>query len=330
LASQVESSEEIRWPYFGVPRLIYADNAKEFRGETLKLACRLHHMDLQWRPVKKPKWGAHVERMLGTLSEHLKRMDGATFSNPQERGNYDSEKNATMTLHELERYLAIYIDGVYHNTVHSALGMTPREAWRYSLIGGSKKLKAVGAPHIPEDEIRLKLDLLPFFERQILPYGIRFNNIHYLESFMRKHIGEPDPKHRRLKRRFLFRYDPTNLSIVYMWDEKNTRYLPVNYRDRSRPAVSLWEVKEAQRIAKKNKKKIRSEAHLFAAIRELRKIQATSKSETKKARRENQRRKNAKGAHERKPADMKADEQINNGKPTEKKRFKPFSGAERR
>ena len=49
--------------------------------------------------------GAHIERLLGTLLRGLHELPGATFSNPGERGNYDSQARAVMTLGELERWL---------------------------------------------------------------------------------------------------------------------------------------------------------------------------------------------------------------------------------
>ena len=44
---------------------------------------------------------------------------GTTFSNVAEKGGYDSEGRAVMTLKELERWLALEILGVYHKSVHT-------------------------------------------------------------------------------------------------------------------------------------------------------------------------------------------------------------------
>ena len=35
--------------------------------------------------------GGHIERLVGTLMRALHELPGATFSNPKQRGNYDSE-----------------------------------------------------------------------------------------------------------------------------------------------------------------------------------------------------------------------------------------------
>lgn len=37
----------------------------------------------EWRPVAKPRYGAHIERLLGTLNEEIHGLAGTTFSNPK-------------------------------------------------------------------------------------------------------------------------------------------------------------------------------------------------------------------------------------------------------
>jgi tetratricopeptide (TPR) repeat protein len=62
--------------------------------------------------------GGHIERLVGTLMRAPHELPGATFSNPKQRGNYDSEASAALTLDELERWLTDYIVCVYHAKRH--------------------------------------------------------------------------------------------------------------------------------------------------------------------------------------------------------------------
>jgi hypothetical protein len=64
--------------------------------------------------------------MMGAV--HL--LPGTTFSSVSEKGSYASEERASLTLAELERWLALQIAGVYHFSIHSALGKTPLAAWQ--------------------------------------------------------------------------------------------------------------------------------------------------------------------------------------------------------
>ena len=45
-------------------------------------------------------------------------LPGTTQSNPSERGNYDSSKHSSLTLRELERFIALEITGQYNQMIH--------------------------------------------------------------------------------------------------------------------------------------------------------------------------------------------------------------------
>ncbi|HEY8902310.1 MAG TPA: transposase, partial [Chthoniobacterales bacterium] len=72
---------DAEWDAFGIPSCLHMDNAKEFRGKMLKRACEKYGIGIDWRPVKKPRWGAHIERYMARFAEELKAIPGATFSN---------------------------------------------------------------------------------------------------------------------------------------------------------------------------------------------------------------------------------------------------------
>jgi len=63
------------------------------------------------------------------------QIPGATFSNIMEKGDYDSEGTAALTLRELERWLTIAIANYYHQKIHSVLLMPPIEKYRIGILG---------------------------------------------------------------------------------------------------------------------------------------------------------------------------------------------------
>ena len=113
------------WPCWGAPKKIFCDNAKEFRGSLLKRACAEYQIDLEWRPAGRPNFGGHIERLVGTLHQEIHTLSGTTFSNTRERGDYDSEGKATLSLFEFEAWLTTYIVQVYHRRIHSSIGVPP-------------------------------------------------------------------------------------------------------------------------------------------------------------------------------------------------------------
>jgi putative transposase len=116
-------------PYSGLAVSYVMDNGSEFAGK--KVAYILHLLGSNgiycepYTPDQKP----HVERWLKTqniqFSHHL---SGTTFSGPEERGDYDSEKNATYTIAELKEGFSKFLD-VYHQNFHRSLNDSPLNTW---------------------------------------------------------------------------------------------------------------------------------------------------------------------------------------------------------
>lgn len=162
--------ENVEWPCWGVMGSLHMDNAKEFRGRMLQAACQDYSIDLHLRPVKKPHYGAHIERLMGTVSEELKALPGATFSGPAEKGEYDAEGNAVITLSALERWL-VFMLAKYHHRVHSGIGMPPLSKYREGLLG-TKGSPGRGLPARRLDEEKVRIDFMPYEERTIQDYGV--------------------------------------------------------------------------------------------------------------------------------------------------------------
>src|SRR5882724_8873352 len=105
------------------------DNAREFKSEAVRRGCDEYGIKKIFRPIARPHFGGHIERLIGTLMGRVHLLPGTTSSNVAERGDYDSAKSATMTLAELESWLALEMAGRYHRQTHRALGISPLAAW---------------------------------------------------------------------------------------------------------------------------------------------------------------------------------------------------------
>jgi putative transposase len=140
--------QNLDWPMSGLPRLIHVDNAREFHSEALVRGCQEYSIALEHRPRRQPHLGGHIERLIGTVMGAVHLLPGTTFSNASEKGSYDSEDRAALTLPELERWLTLQIAGVYHLTLHSALGKAPLEPWRE---GVAKRKQPLRYPPSAED-----------------------------------------------------------------------------------------------------------------------------------------------------------------------------------
>src|SRR5215510_6987013 len=277
------------WPCWGLMGTLHADNAGEFRGQMLRRACAEYGINLEWRPVAQPNYGAHIERLLGTVLKEIHSLPGSTFSEPNEKGAYDSEKKAAMTLAELEECLAVLITQVYHQRIHIALQTSPIKRYEEGILGTEDR-PGIGLPHRVLDEDRLRLDFMPYLERTIQPRGVVVDEIHYFSDVLRRFINAADLDDSRYKRKFIFKRDPRDISVLYFYDPDVKRYYQIPYRDTSRPALSVWELREAAKRLKEEGRRDIDENLIFAAYARMRAAEEQAVRETKRARREGQRR----------------------------------------
>lgn len=284
---------DAEWPVWGFPKSLHLDNAKEFRGTMLQRACAEYGIDISWRPVARPHFGGHIERLLGTLLKEIHTLPGTTFSNPRERGDYDSEAKAALTLSEFEAWLATYIAKVYHQRKHSSIGKPPLAKYREGVFGTAQR-PGVGLPARITDEQRLRLDFTPYVERTIQDYGVVIDEIHYYHDVLRRWIGAKDRSSKQ-KRKFLFRRDPRDISTIWFYDPELSAYFDIPYRNTAHPAISIWELREAERLVKEAGKPF-DERALFDAYDRMREIEEVAQAKTKAARRAQQRRRDGIGA----------------------------------
>ncbi|MCW3768980.1 transposase, partial [Paenarthrobacter sp. PAE-2] len=147
----------------GKPRLLYLDNASEFKSEALRRGCDQHGIELAYRPLGRPHYGGIVERVIGTAMKQIHELPGTTFSNPSERGGYDSDREAALTLRELEKWMVLAVTN-YHGTTHSTLGQTPAGRW-------AEGVASTGLPPVATNPTAFLVDFLPVVRRTLTRTG---------------------------------------------------------------------------------------------------------------------------------------------------------------
>lgn len=291
-----ERNIDATWPNYGVPAKIYADNGKEFRGEMLKRACAEYGIVMENRPKGLPNYGGHVERLFRTVMKRAQNIPGSTFSNVEERGDYDSEGRAIMTLKEFERWFGIFVTKVYHQRRHRGIGWVPPIKLYERFILGSDAHIGIGLPMPIADPQKLRLDFLPSVTRSIQEYGVVIENIHYYSDVLRPWIHARDPKQTDRKRKFIFSVDPRDIGEVYFFDPETSTYFPVPYRDRTRPRMSVWELRAVLKYIAQHPELQPNEATIFDGLAEMRRIEEESAAKSLKARRRQQRRSDSRKA----------------------------------
>lgn len=273
---------EMDWPMSGKPRLLYLDNAAEFKSEALRRGCEQHGIRLDYRPPGQPHYGGIVERIIGTAMQMIHdELPGTTFSNPGQRGEYDSEKMATLTLRELERWLALAV-GTYHGSVHNGLLQPPAARW-------AEAVERVGVPAVVTRPTAFLVDFLPVIRRTLTRTGFVIDHIHYYADALKPWIARRE----RLPA-FLIRRDPRDISRIWVLEPEGQHYLEIHYRTLSHPAATLWEQRQALAKLRQLGREQVDESALFRMIGQMREIVTTAQKATRKARRDADRRQHLK------------------------------------
>lgn len=266
------------WPCWGVMKTIHFDNAKEFRGNMVLKATQNYGISLEYRPLKTPHIGGHIESFFKTLSKELHNLPGTTFSNSNARGDYNSIRRAAMTICELEHWLLEYIVNIYHKGIHSSIKMSPLQKYNEGITD-----KEFGIGILPkiDDERTLRLNFLPYQERTVQRYGVVIDHIHYYSEVLNKYINRIDENNN--KRKFIFRKDPRYMNLIYFLDPELNEYFEVPYRNILNPPMSRWEYKECIVDLRKQNLIIDEEGIMNARKRHL-KLEEQSITTTKKKR----------------------------------------------
>lgn len=280
-----------KWQVFGYPSKIHVDNGADFHASTLEKSCSLHNIDIEFRPLARPEYGGHIERVIGNFMKELHRLDGTTFSNIAKKGEYNSEKMATMTLSEMEHWFLTYITKVYHQKVHSGIGMPPTKKWEIGILG-DETTDGYGLPSIPQDTLTLTIDFLPSFERTIQTTGVTIDGIRYYDPVLNNFINDTYTNGMAgkdnvvgKKKKFIFRQDPRDISIIWFFDPITKQYFEIPYASQSLPSMSVWELNLLKKDLK-SKNGVVDEHSLSLAYDELKKITEQASLNTKKARRQ--------------------------------------------
>ncbi|MET4683579.1 Mu transposase C-terminal domain-containing protein [Brevundimonas faecalis] len=214
------------WPCHGFPEILHSDNGMDFKSLAIRRGLDTYDVAHYFRPVRQPRYGALIERFIGTMMGELHLVPGTTFSNVERRGDYDSDRRAVMTLDAFETWVLLQISR-YHRSPHRGIdGFTPQSRWDEAVDNGFKP-RAV-PPSYAEDVL---LAFLPSAKRQVSRTGIHFKVLRYwapwLGPLIRKGAGSVE-----------LRFDPRDMS--YIWVLSPTGWERVHLY-RRRPPFTLRE-----------------------------------------------------------------------------------------
>ncbi|NJL41948.1 MAG: DDE-type integrase/transposase/recombinase [Leptolyngbyaceae cyanobacterium SM1_4_3] len=191
------------WETYGKPQHFYTDGGKDFRSNhvqqiavDLGFVCHLRD---------RPSEGGIVERPFRTLNDQLfSTLPGYTGSNVQERPE-DAEKDASLTLRELEQLIVRFICDRYNQGIDARMGDQTRfQRWE------------AGLPEVPAviDERHLDICLMKASRRTIQRGGyLQFENLMYRGEYLAGYAGET----------VAVRFDPNDITTLLVYRQENNQ-----------------------------------------------------------------------------------------------------------
>ncbi|MGD0281785.1 MAG: transposase, partial [Dissulfurispiraceae bacterium] len=233
---------EIRheWSAYGIMETVVVDNGKEFHSTHFEDACLQLGIVLQYAPIKLAWYKPSIERYFGTLNTRLlHQQPGTSFSNIVEKGDYDPRKNAIIDFNTLMAVLHKWIVDVYHHDEHRGIHDIPALRWGKAIEEFS--------PALPSSREELDVMLGMIEKRVVSKSGIELHGLFYnddsLALLRRKRRGEG---------KVTVKYDPGDLSMIWVFDEDNNTFIPVPAQAVAySQGLTLWQHNVIRRYARK-------------------------------------------------------------------------------
>ncbi|MEJ2795121.1 DDE-type integrase/transposase/recombinase [Iodobacter sp. LRB] len=204
------------WPAFGIPELIAVDNGPDLQSNAVEVACMELGISILFCPVRSGDKKGAIERFFRTQNVGLlHRMPGTVFSNPDERGDYQSEKEAAIDFNSLIHILTKWIVDVYNVTPHRGLnGRRPLDVW---IESAQKRL--IELPLNPQ-----QLDVIVGIaaKRTLFHYGIELDGLQY-NSLQLQEIRRRTGKNIKLDLKF----HEDDVGYIHVLDPDRKEYLRV-------------------------------------------------------------------------------------------------------
>jgi len=159
------------WSEGGAPEEVVLDRgAKYVSDDAYEILAALGITNLGC-PAGKPWLKPFIERVFQTIhTSFLARFSGRTFSNVVQKGENKPAERASLGLDDFLYFLVRWIVDGYHNMEHSALGITPRQAWQIAYNECEPR-------SISSQEMRLAFGTR--LTRNVGPRGVRVKHIDY-------------------------------------------------------------------------------------------------------------------------------------------------------
>lgn len=286
------------WSIQGIPVAILVDNGMDYRAKNLADFCKRYDIILEFVPIRTPRYKAYIEQFFNVLTKAMfqESLPGVDVSLTRRLIDpaLKPEKDATLTLSELEEWMHKWIVDTYHHTNRYA---DHKYAPHYLLNEIEDKKNRIilplprESPTDPQEIDELYLSILQPTKRKLSKNGVQWEFLFYnntqLSSLFHK-IGDVQIEFLRDRRdvRRVWVIDPeSNVPFLVGLGMGWGKALLETYNDK--PVTESEWIKRVRWLQKRIKKTVSPylfKTHISAQMR-LEAVE-NAKKEQKKVRRE--------------------------------------------
>lgn len=227
---------EKEWIAHGIPHTIVVDNASVNDSYEFEEACyQVGVKEIQFCKIDAGYQKGTIERAFRRLNTaYIHNQKGTTFSNFIEKGRYDAQKNACITIQGFIYMAHLAMVDIVANSYDSRRGNSPHKLW----VQGIEK-----NPHlklqIPRSIESLKILLMGGSRlRTIQQQGVVIQNEYYYspELMELKNLLE---KFKRRDEEVRVRFDLSDMRKVYVYDPINNKYITADFTGLKRKKINF-------------------------------------------------------------------------------------------
>jgi putative transposase len=268
---QLELDALVTWPVWGVMRTLHMDNGKDFRGERLMPSFVQYLIERHFRPGRTPRYGAYIERLIGTFSRRMKVVPGATTGKIPDNPDYKPEEKARLTVSQIEKWFVLEVFK-YHRTPHRGLNdQKPIEVYQQAFLKPGKGLPRALPPRRTDIE-DVKRDFLPEEERAITTEGVQIKARKYWDPVLQAFLHYQRPGENVRTTKFKFKVDDRDVSFIWFFDEIRSKWAKIPSAAVNAVDVSRSEWRQTKKKLKEDGALDPSDQEIYSAVLMQRKI----------------------------------------------------------
>ncbi|GEM_PF-2694315 len=211
---------------YGMFDQLIVDQGKEFIGGDLKDSCESLGINLRVSNKRDPQNKGSAESGFDVLNDLWHGLDGTTFSNVLERGDYDSVGKSALMLSEIEEVFYTYVCDIHPYEPHGFDRIIPANEWQ-------KQIDLGYVPALPYDPSELYILLGRVAWKTLQHYGIDNNNLRYnilghnelskLRKKLEKRYGKGSHRKKSLK----IKWHPDHMYHIHVFHPFEKKYIEV-------------------------------------------------------------------------------------------------------